>query len=82
MADDNQNHLVSQVIGGQIEPSDVQVQNVTITSMSEEIGPGREDRPWYGPDGYRSLLLRAELARAADRALAAERHLLPESRNR
>src|ERR1700738_1383219 len=36
MADDSQNHLVSQVIAGQIESSDVQVRNVTITSMSEE----------------------------------------------
>jgi type IV secretion system protein VirB5 len=37
MADDNQNHLVSQVTAGQIESSDVAVQNVTITSMSEEM---------------------------------------------
>jgi len=36
MGQDNQNHLVSQVIGGQIEQSDVEVKNVTITSMSEE----------------------------------------------
>ena len=37
MADDSQNHLVSQVVAGQIESSDVQVRNVTITSMSEEM---------------------------------------------
>jgi type IV secretion system protein VirB5 len=36
MTDDNQNHLVSQVLGGQVEQSDVEVKNVTITSMSEE----------------------------------------------
>lgn len=36
MVDDNQNHLVSQVMGGQIEQSDVEVKNVTITSMSQE----------------------------------------------
>src|SRR5271168_1145104 len=36
MGQDNQNHLVSQVVGGQIEQSDVEVKNVTITSMSEE----------------------------------------------
>ena len=36
MASDNQSHLVSQVIGGRVESSDVQVRNVTITSMSEE----------------------------------------------
>src|SRR5579871_1148514 len=36
MTDDNQNHLVSQVVGGQIEQSDVEVKNVTITTMSEE----------------------------------------------
>jgi type IV secretion system protein VirB5 len=40
MADDNQNHLVSQVTAGQVESSDVQVQNVTITSMSEEMVQG------------------------------------------
>ena len=34
MTDDNQNHLVSQVIGGQMEQSDVEVRDVTITSMS------------------------------------------------
>jgi len=34
MADDNHNHLVSQVMGGQIEQSDVEVRDVTITSMS------------------------------------------------
>src|SRR5580692_9590237 len=40
MADDNANHLVSQVIGGQIEQSDVEVKNVTITSMSQEVVQG------------------------------------------
>jgi type IV secretion system protein VirB5 len=40
MAEDNQNHLVSQVAAGQIESSDVQVQNVTITSISEETVQG------------------------------------------
>jgi type IV secretion system protein VirB5 len=40
MASDNQNHLVSQVAGGQVEASDVQVRNVTITSMSEEMVQG------------------------------------------
>jgi type IV secretion system protein VirB5 len=34
MADDNRSHLVSQVMGGQIEQSDVEVRDVTITSMS------------------------------------------------
>lgn len=34
MADDNQSHLVSQVMGGQMEQSDVEVRDVTITSMS------------------------------------------------
>jgi type IV secretion system protein VirB5 len=36
MSDDNRNHFVSQVMAGQIEQSDVDVRNVTITSMSEE----------------------------------------------
>ena len=40
MVTDNQSHLVSQVVGGQVESSDVQVRNVTITSMSEEIVQG------------------------------------------
>lgn len=40
MNEDNQNHLVSQVTSGQIESGDVQVQNVTITSMSEETLQG------------------------------------------
>lgn len=40
MGEDNTNHLASQVTAGQIESSDVQVQNVTITSMSEEMVQG------------------------------------------
>jgi type IV secretion system protein VirB5 len=40
MAEDNANHLVSQVIGGQIEQSDVEVKDVTITSMSVETVQG------------------------------------------
>ena len=40
MSDDNRNHFVSQVMAGQIEQSDVEVRNVTITSMSEEQSQG------------------------------------------
>jgi type IV secretion system protein VirB5 len=40
MTDDNQSHLVSQVIAGQIEQCEVEVKNVTITSMSEETVQG------------------------------------------
>lgn len=40
MGADNQAHLVSQVTGGQVESSDVQVRNVTITAMSEETVQG------------------------------------------
>jgi type IV secretion system protein VirB5 len=40
MAEDNQNHFASQVIGGQIEQSDVDVKNVTITSLSQETIQG------------------------------------------
>ena len=36
MQDDNTNHFTSQVLSGQIEQSDVEVKNVTITSMSQE----------------------------------------------
>src|ERR1700727_2645681 len=36
MSDDNRNHMVSQVMAGQIEQSDVEVRNVTITSMAAE----------------------------------------------
>ncbi|MFC6645565.1 VirB8/TrbF family protein [Granulicella cerasi] len=40
MNEDNQNHLASQVVSGQVESSDVQVRDVTITSMSEELVQG------------------------------------------
>jgi type IV secretion system protein VirB5 len=40
MTEDNQKHLVSQVLGGQIEQSDVEVRDVTITSASEETISG------------------------------------------
>jgi type IV secretion system protein VirB5 len=40
MTDDNANHLVTQVMGGQVEPSEVEVKNVTITSMSMETVQG------------------------------------------
>lgn len=40
MNEDNANHLVSQVIAGQIEQSEVEVRNVTITSMAEETVAG------------------------------------------
>ncbi len=40
MTEDNQNHLVSQVIGGQVEQIDVEVKNVTITSLSQETIQG------------------------------------------
>ena len=40
MTEDNQNHLVSQVMAGQIEQSDVDVKDVTITSMSQETVQG------------------------------------------
>jgi len=40
MTADNQNHFVSQVVGGQVEQSDIEVKNVTITSMSEETVQG------------------------------------------
>ena len=36
MAEDNAAHLVTQVLGNQIEQSDVEVDGVTITSMSQE----------------------------------------------
>ena len=40
MGEDNNNHLVSQVLGGQIEQSEVEVRSVTITSMSQETVAG------------------------------------------
>jgi type IV secretion system protein VirB5 len=36
IAEDNNNHLMSQVLANQVEQSDVQVNNVTITSMTQE----------------------------------------------
>jgi len=40
MTADNQNHFVSQVMGGQIEQSEADVKNVTITSLSQETIQG------------------------------------------
>jgi type IV secretion system protein VirB5 len=40
MADDNATHLVSQVLGNQVEQSDVEIDGVTITSMSQETVKG------------------------------------------
>jgi type IV secretion system protein VirB5 len=40
MNTDNANHLVSQVTSGQVEQSDVEVKNVTITSMTQETLQG------------------------------------------
>ena len=40
MTDDNSNHVVSQVLAGQVEQSEVEVKNVTITSMSNEVVAG------------------------------------------
>jgi hypothetical protein len=40
MTDDNANHLVPQVIGGQIEQSGDEVKNVTITTMSQATVQG------------------------------------------
>lgn len=40
MNEDNTNHLVSQVIAGQVEQGEVEVRNVTITSMAEETVAG------------------------------------------
>jgi type IV secretion system protein VirB5 len=40
MNEDNQSHIISQVMAGQVEQSDVEVRNVTITSMSDEMIQG------------------------------------------
>lgn len=40
MTDDNNNHFASQIASGQIEQSDDEVRNVTITSMSDETVSG------------------------------------------
>ena len=42
MLEDNNNHLVSQVAAGQVEQSDDEVKNVTITSMAQETLQGAE----------------------------------------
>ena len=42
MLEDNTDHLVSQVSAGQVEQSDDEVKNVTITSMSQETLQGAE----------------------------------------
>jgi hypothetical protein len=49
MADDNATHLVSQVIGNQIEQSDVEIDGVMITSMPRRQSktlPLRAEQPW------------------------------------
>jgi type IV secretion system protein VirB5 len=40
MGEDTNNHFISQVVGGQTEQNEVEVRNVTITSMTEEIVQG------------------------------------------
>lgn len=40
MTEDNSNHIVSQVLAGQVEQSEVEVRNATITSMSDETVSG------------------------------------------
>ena len=40
MTEDNNNHFASEVLNGQIEQSDDEVRNVTITSMSQEMIQG------------------------------------------
>ncbi len=40
MTDDTANHVVSQVLNGQVEQNEVEVKNVTITSMSNEVVAG------------------------------------------
>jgi len=40
MTEDNGNHIVSQVLAGQVEQSEVEVRNVTIISMAEETVAG------------------------------------------
>ncbi len=40
MTDDNNTHFASQVLSGQVEQSDVEVKNVTITSMQQETVAG------------------------------------------
>lgn len=40
MTEDNTSHFTSQVLNGQVEQSDVEVKNVTITSMSQEMVAG------------------------------------------
>jgi len=79
MGEDNANHLVSQVTAGQIEASDVQVQNVTITTMSEEMLQGARIARGTALMAVDRFLLGREFPRAAHGALAAQHHLLPES---
>ena len=42
MTDDNTSHFASQVLAGQVEQSDVEVKNVTITSLQQELVDGAE----------------------------------------
>ena len=79
MTEDNQNHLVSQVIAGQIEQSDVEVRNVTITSMSEETVQGAAIARGTALVTIDRLYSPEQFPRAPHGTLAAHCHLLPES---
>ncbi len=79
MTEDNQNHLVSQVVGGQIEQSDVEVKDVTITVHVSGDRTGRNHGPWHGAPCPGQALLPKPFAGAEDRALDAQYYLLPQS---
>ncbi len=78
MTQDNSDHLVSQVTAGQVEQSDVDVRNVTITSDVRRAGAGCSDIQGNSPHRPRQALLCPQFPRTPDRALDAERDLLPE----
>lgn len=78
MGEDNRSHLVSQVMAGQIEQSDVEVRDVTITVHVRAKNSGSEYRSRHGAGCYRQTLFAGPLPPAAHRALDVERDLLPE----
>ena len=78
MGEDNANHTISQVTAGQTEQSEVDVRNVTITSMSTEQVQGAVMAKGTALVNFDKLFLRPQLSATSHGALDVERDVLPE----
>ncbi len=77
---DNANHLITQVTSGQTEQSEVQVNNVTITSMTQEKVENTILSRGTALETFDLIYSGADFQQAAHGALDGFVHLLPESR--